>query len=209
VTHERSNEIEVFIVEDHLALRRGLELLLQAAGMRIAGAASELGQASAMLRRRRFDVALIDMDILGGSGLELVSEILQRDPGSAVVIYTGLTDGDQLRRASRLGARGFVLKASPHHELISALRLVAGGGTYTDGGIDQLLSHDPPVSPLAKLTPREREILGLLAQGLTGELIARRLFLSPATVRTHIGNATRKLGASTRAQAVAMFTGAS
>jgi two-component system response regulator DevR len=207
--HERSSEIEVFIVEDHLALRSGLALLLKAAGMRIAGTASELGEASAMLYRRRFDVALIDLDILGGSGLELVSEILVRDPGSAVVIYTGLTERDQLRRASRLGARGFVLKASPSGELISALRLVAGGGRYTDRGIARLLSHDPPPSPLAKLTPREREILGLLGQGLTGELIARRLSLSRTTVRTHIGNATRKLGAGTRAQAVAIFTRAS
>lgn len=206
MTHKRKRELEVFIVEDHLALRSGLVLLLQAAEMRIVGAVSELGEASSMLRRRRFDVALIDIDILGGSGLELVSEILERDPESAVVIYTGLTDGEQLRRASRLGARGFVLKASAHGELIAALRLVAAGDVYTDARIARLLSNDPGLSVHSKLTPREREILGLLAQGLTGELIAHRLFLSPATVRTHIGNATRKLGASTRAQAVAMFT---
>jgi len=196
--------LEVFIVEDHLSVRKGLELLLRDEGIRVAGVAADVAEASELLTRRRFDVALLDLNLRGGTGLDLLREMLGRDPDAAVVLYTGATDANLLREASGAGARGFVLKSSPPQELVSALRAVAQGGTHIDPGLAPLVSGGS-MARLSSLTVREHEILELLAEGLTGEQVAERLFLSPETVRTHIRNATSKLGARTRVQAVALI----
>ena len=198
-------QIEVIVVEDHLSMRKGIELLLRQAGLRVVGVASELEEARAMLARRRHDVALIDVHLGAESAVEMVVELLERRPESAIVLYTGYTGADAgLQEAVSVGARGFVLKSSPAQRLIDALVTVAGGGTFIDPHLAGVLSGHADVSRLRVLSPREREILGLLAEGLTGQAIAERLFLSPETVRTHVRNATTKLGASTRVQAVAI-----
>jgi len=198
-------QIEVIVVEDHLSMRKGIELLLRQAGLRVVGVASELEEARAMLARRRHDVALIDVHLGAESAVEMVVELLERRPESAIVLYTGYTGADAgLQEAVAVGARGFVLKSSPAQRLIDALVTVAGGGTFIDPHLAGVLSGHADVSRLRVLSPREREILGLLAEGLTGQAIAERLFLSPETVRTHVRNATTKLGASTRVQAVAI-----
>ena len=197
--------IEVFILEDHLAVRAGLELLLGRAGLSVAGVAGDVGHAHAMLTRRRFDVALIDINVPGGSGLDLVAALLVRDPGSAVVLYTGSTDPDQLRLASRVGARGFVLKAAPPKELLRAIRIVAAGGCYVDTRLAAALSGAMTAGAVDTLAPREYEILVLLADGLTSQEIAARLGLSPQTIRSDIHKAMAALGAGTRAQVVAMI----
>jgi DNA-binding NarL/FixJ family response regulator len=201
-----SEQLEVIVVEDHLAMRRGIELLLRGEGLRVAGVASQVGEARALLQRRRHDVALIDVRLGQESAVGLVEELLRRDPEAAIVLYTGYTDPlSGLAEAVRAGARGFVLKSSPAARLIEALRSVAAGGHYVDPDLAAQLSGDAELSRLTVLSPRESEILGLLAEGLNGQAIAKRLFLSPETVRTHVRNATTKLGARTRVQAVAMM----
>ena len=105
----------------------------------------------------------------------------------------------------RAGARGFVLKSSPAPRLIEALRSVATGGHYVDADLAIQLSGGVELPRPTTLSQREGEILGLLAEGLNGQAIAERLFLSPETVRTHVRNATTKLGAKTRVQAVAIM----
>jgi DNA-binding NarL/FixJ family response regulator len=97
-----------------------------------------------------------------------------------------------------------VLKSSPPARLIEALRSVAAGGSYVDPQLAGLLAENTDLTRLSSLSPRELEILELLADGLNGQMIAERLFLSPETVRTHVRNATAKLGARTRVQAVAL-----
>ncbi len=201
---EQRSAIEVFVVEDHLAVRRGLEMVLRSEGLRIAGVAADVHEASALMRRRRFDVALIDLNLPGGSGTQVVRELLERDPSSAVVLHTGETDPEQLREAATAGARGFVLKTSPTSVLMTALRCVAAEGTYIDSNLARALSGAQSPSRLATLTPREREILELLAEGRTGEQVADQLCLSSETVRTHIRNAMARLEARTRVQAVAL-----
>jgi DNA-binding NarL/FixJ family response regulator len=201
-----TNEIEVIVVDDHLAMRRGVELLLRQDGLRVVGVASRLEEARALLERRRHDVALIDIHLGEENTIGLVAETLARDPNAAIVLYTGYTGPDAgLEEAVRVGARGFVLKSAPAQRLIDALRSVAAGGTFVDPDLAPALSADADLTRLRVLSPREREILGLLADGLTGELIAQTLFLSPETVRTHVRNATTKLGAKTRVQAVALL----
>ncbi|HXD65263.1 MAG TPA: response regulator transcription factor [Solirubrobacteraceae bacterium] len=200
-----SEELEVIVVDDHLAMRRGIELLLREAGFRIAGVAGTLEEARAILSRRRFDVALLDAQLGPESSLGLVEDLLREDPASPIVLYTGYTGADSmLHEAVRAGARGFVLKTSPAPRLTDALRTVAAGGTYIDPELAGQLAEGGEVQRLTALSPRELEVLELLAEGLNGQMIAERLFLSPETVRTHVRNATSKLGARTRVQAVAM-----
>lgn len=200
-----SDQIEVIVVEDHLGIRKGVELLLRDAGMRVAGVASQLDEARGLLERRRHNVALLDIHLGSENALGLVEEVMERDPYAAVVLYTGFTGPDAgLGEAVRVGARGFVLKASPAPRLIAALRCVAAGGTYIDEDLAAYLTAGADASRLVRLSPREREILDLLADGMTGQAIASSLFLSPETVRTHVRNATTKLGAKTRVQAVAL-----
>lgn len=197
--------LEVIVVDDHLAMRRGIELLLRESGFRIAGVAGSLAEARTVLTRRRFDVALLDIQLGRESSLGLVQELLRRDPAAPIVLYTGYTGSDAaLNDAVRAGARGFVLKSSPPARLEAALRAVAGGGTFVDPELASLLSRDGQLHRLSSLSGRELEVLELLADGLNGQAIAERLFLSPETVRTHVRNATSKLGARTRVQAVAM-----
>jgi DNA-binding NarL/FixJ family response regulator len=201
-----TQQLEVLVVEDHLTVRRGIELLLRGEGFRVAGVASRVDEARALLKRRRHDVALIDIRLGDESAVGLVAEILRGDPDAAIVLYTGYTDpGSGLAEAARAGARGFVLKSSPAERLIAALRSVAAGGHYVDADLASQLSEGRELSLLTTLSPREGEILDLLAAGLNGQAIAERLFLSPETVRTHVRNATTKLGAKTRVQAVAMM----
>jgi DNA-binding NarL/FixJ family response regulator len=199
------DEIEVIVIDDHLGMRKGLELLLRREGLRVAGVAGGLEEARALLARRRHDVALIDIHLGADNTLGLVEERLRSDPGAAIVLYTGYADG--LADAARIGARGFVLKSSPAPRLIEALRVVAGGGHFVDPDLAGALGEGSGAARLSVLSPRESEILDLLADGLNGHAIAEHLFLSPETVRTHVRNATTKLGARTRVQAVALVVG--
>jgi DNA-binding NarL/FixJ family response regulator len=202
---QSEQELEVIVVDDHLAMRRGIELLLREAGFRIAGVAGALEEARTVLARRRFDVALLDVQLGQESSVALVEDLLRADPAAPIVLYTGYTRSDSLlHEAVRAGARGFVLKTSPAPRLTDALRAVAAGGTYVDPELAGHLAEDGELRRLASLSARELEVLELLADGLNGQMIADRLFLSPETVRTHVRNATAKLGARTRVQAVAM-----
>jgi DNA-binding NarL/FixJ family response regulator len=199
--------IEVIVIDDHLGVRKGMELLLRAEGLRVAGVAAGLEEARSLLRRRRRDVVLLDLHLGEDSSIELVVELLARDPNAAIVLYTGFTGpGSGLQAAANAGARGFVLKSSSARCLLEALRHVAAGGTYVDPELAPLLTARQDLSRVRLLSPRERQILDLLAEGRTGQAIAEELFLSPETVRTHVRNAAIKLGARTRVQAVALVS---
>ena len=201
----KGEQIEVILVEDQLMMRKAVELLLLHEGLRVAGVAGALGEARSLLARRRYDVVLLDLHLGSESSLELVKELLDGDPGAAIVLYTGYTDRSAgLEAAALAGAPGFVLKGSPVPRLIEALLSVAAGGTYVDPDLAPLLFESPHVSPLSLLSPREAQVIDLLADGLNGQAIADRLVLSPETIRTHVRNATMKLGAKTRVQAVAL-----
>jgi DNA-binding CsgD family transcriptional regulator len=123
----------------------------------------------------------------------------------AVIVIEGRLAG--LGGAPEDSPRGFVLPSSPASLLIDALHSIAAGRDYVDPALAALQPGIGEPSPVRHLSPREHEILGLLSEGLTGQAIARRLFLSPETVRTHVRNATAKLGAKTRVQAVALLVG--
>ena len=200
---EETAPLNVVIVDDHLALRRGMELLLRRAGHHVVGTADDAEAGGALILRRRPDVALIDLALPGMSGAELTRSLLEEDPELRIIIYTGAADERQLLDALDAGAAGFALKSGDPEELEDAIRTVGGGGDYIDPRLTPLLAKGGN-GRTTTLSPPEREIMGLLSQGLSGEQAAQRLYLSPETVRTHVRNAMGKLDAATRAHAVAL-----
>jgi DNA-binding NarL/FixJ family response regulator len=145
----------------------------------------------------------VDLALPGMSGAQLTRSLLKEDPDLRIVLYTGAADERQLLDAVDAGAAGFALKSGDPEKLEDAIRTVAAGGDYIDPRLTPLLANGGN-GRTKTLSPREREILGLLSQGLSGEEVASQLFLSPETVRTHVRNAMGKLGAATRAHAVAL-----
>jgi len=130
--------------------------------------------------------------------------LLDGDPERRVVLYTGSADEDLLFSGLDSGARGYALKDGSPSELVGALGAVAEGGTYVDPRLRPALLSRRSTERLPTLSNREREVLDLLAQGLTGESIAERLVLSSETIKTHIRNAMTKLEANTRVHAIAI-----
>lgn len=203
MTASGDDEIEVVLVEDHLALRKGIELLLRNDGIRVIGVAGTPAEGERMIRDRTPDVAIVDIGLDAGSGLALARNILAKDPAAGILLYTGTDDRGLLREALSSGARGFALKAGSPTELVAAVRAVAAGGDYLDPRIAPLLDT-ADTAPAPILSEREREVMDLLAEGLSAEEIADRLVLSPLTVQTHVRNVMRKLGARTRVHALAL-----
>jgi DNA-binding NarL/FixJ family response regulator len=196
--------LRLVLIEDHQALREGLELLLGREGCQVLGTAGDATRGRALVERLQPDVALIDIRLGEDSGIRLTAELIDADPERRVVLYTGSSDIDLLFSGLDSGARGYALKEGTPSELTTALTTVAEGGTYVDPRLHPALLSRRATQTQKSLSKREREIMDLLAQGLTGEQVAERLFLSPETVKTHIRNAMAKLEANTRVHAIAI-----
>jgi DNA-binding NarL/FixJ family response regulator len=196
---EASESPSLVLVEHHEALRDGLAVLLERRGFEVRGCATTAAGGEEVIAERHPDVAVVGVDLPDERGTELVRRMSDHPPCPKFVIYTGLEDPDLLEAAYRSGARGLVAKPAGLSVLVDALREVWRGGRYFDRSFRK---DGDGGSAEKKLSARESEILGFLAEGLTGEEIARRLVLSPETVRTHVRNAMEKIGARTRTEAV-------
>jgi DNA-binding NarL/FixJ family response regulator len=196
--------MRLVLIEDHQALREGLELLLGRHGVEVVGTAGTAAEGRELIERLEPDVALVDIRLGEDSGIELTRAVLDADSSRRVVLYTGSSDVELLVSGLDSGARGYALKEGTPSELTGALQTVVGGGTYVDPRLRPALLSRQTTQRLPSLSKREREIMDLLAQGLTGEDVAERLFLSSETVKTHIRNAMSKLEAHTRVHAVAI-----
>ena len=192
------------IVEDHAALSKGLELVLERAGIDVVGAARTEQEGYEVIRRERPGLAIVDIGLERGSGVELARRLGEAEPELGVLIYTGLGNEELLREAMDSGARGFALKAGPAHELVAAARAVASGASYVDPRLNPFILGRASTEDIPVLTGREREVMALLAEGLKGPQVAQRLGISPDTVRTHVENAMEKLEARTRVHAIAI-----
>jgi DNA-binding NarL/FixJ family response regulator len=192
------------IVEDHDALSKGLQLVLERAGIDVVGAARTEQEGYDVIRRERPGLAIVDIGLERGSGVELARRLAEAEPELGVLIYTGLGNEELLREAMDSGARGFALKAGPAQELVAAARAVASGNSYVDPRLNPFILGRASTEDIPVLTPREREVMALLAEGLKGSQVATRLGISPDTVRTHVENAMEKLEARTRVHAIAI-----
>ena len=196
--------LRLVLIEDHQALREGLELLLDREGCEVVGAAGTAAEGRELVERLAPDVALVDIRLGDDDGIALTRALLDDDPDRRIVLYTGSTDEDLLFEGLDSGACGYALKDGSLHELVSALGVVAEGGSYVDPRLRPTLLSRRSTERLPTLSNREREVLDLLAQGLTGEGVADRLVLSSETIKTHVRNAMTKLEANTRVHAIAI-----
>lgn len=190
--------LKVFLVGDQLALRRGMEMLLRSQGHFVVGSAADPERALRLIELRKPDIALVDLNQPGGRGCDLAQRLVSLEPAVQTLLYAA--DGADLKRAVDAGVHGVALKAGGHTELAEAVETVARGGHYLDPRLRDLLAA---ASPPRILSPREQEVFGLLAQGLSGTEVAHRLWLSKETVRTHVRNGMTKLDARTRVHAIA------
>lgn len=196
--------LSLVLIEDHQALREGLELLLRREGCEVVGTAGTAGEGRELIESKAPDVALIDIRLGEDSGIDLTRDLVDADPLRRVVLYTGSNDVELLFSGLDSGARGYALKEGTPTELTGALATVAAGGTYVDPRLRSALLSRRATQRMPSLSPREREIMDYLAQGLTGEQVAERLVLSSETIKTHIRNAMAKLEAHTRVHAIAI-----
>jgi DNA-binding NarL/FixJ family response regulator len=196
--------LRLVFIEDHPALREGLVLLLGREGCDVVGAAGTAEEGYDLVRTLDPDVALVDIRLGPDDGIDLTRRLLREDPDRRIMLYTGSADEDLLFSGLDSGARGYALKDGSPRELVEALEVVAEGGTYVDPRLRPALLSRRSTERLPTLSNREREVLDLLAQGLTGEAVAERLVLSAETVKTHIRNAMTKLEAHTRVHAIAI-----
>ena len=147
---------KVAIVDDHEALREGLEHLLEARGVEVVGTAGSAAAADDVLERGQPDVAVIDIALPDGSGIDLTKRLLARHPTLGVVIYTGSADAELLYGGLDSGARGYALKAGSMAELVAAIERVAAGGTYVDPRLDRVLLSERSTQRIPQLSARER-----------------------------------------------------
>src|SRR5207244_2022958 len=198
-----ADEISVLIVDDHEVVREGLRLsLLRSPQIRVVGEAPDGETAIALAGRRRPDVIIMDLRMPGMDGIEATEEILKTSPDTAVIVFTAYSERALLSRSLESGAKGYILKEAPHETLLRAIEKVAGGETFVDPALmpNLIQGRDGGDS----LTQREREILQLLADGMSNADVAQRLFISQETVKSHVRHILVKLEADTRTQAVAI-----
>jgi DNA-binding NarL/FixJ family response regulator len=196
-------EITTLIVDDHEVVREGLRLSLsRAPHIRVVGEASDGESAVDLALRRNPDVVIMDVRMPGMDGLEATRLLAEKLPGAKVLLFTAYSERSLLGRGFESGAKGYVLKEAPHSTLVRAIEKVAAGDGYVDPALMPHFLAGRDHNDL--LTPREREVLQLLADGMSNGDVAEKLFISQETVKSHVRHILTKLEADTRTQAVAI-----
>ena len=191
------------VADDHPPIVQLLAQYLEQNGIEVLGRASDGQEALARIEETRPTVALLDVRMPRLNGIEVARTITRRGLPTGAILYTGFGDQALLIDALDARARGFVQKEASLDEVQRAIRIVAEGATYVDPVIGAFLATPEATRRLPDLTARERDVLRLLADGLSNEEIGKRLFISPDTVRAHLRKAMSKLESDTRTQAVA------
>jgi two-component system response regulator DevR len=208
--------IRVFLLDDHEVVRRGVHDLLDAEpDIEVIGEAASADQALARGPALRPDVAVLDVRLPDGNGITVCRELRSQMPALACLMLTSFDDDDALLDAIMAGAAGYVLKQIKGSDLVAAVRTVATGQSMLDPAtttrlMNSLRSEDdapgPEAQALSALSPREREILGLIGEGLTNGQIGKRLYLSEKTVKNNVSRLLAKLGVERRVQAAVIAT---
>ena len=201
--------ISVLLVDDHTLFRDGLRALFGSLPeIALVGEAATGAEAVILAEELQPDVVLMDIQMADLNGVEATRQIVQTSPHIGVIIITMFEDDDSVFAAMRAGARGYVLKGADQEEMLRTIRAVARGEALFGPEVAAQLtrffnaSPGPALTAFPNLTEREREVLGLLAQGLDNQAIARRLTISVKTVRNHLSNIFSKMQVADRVQAI-------
>ena len=207
-------DIKIMLVDDHAVLRMGLQMLIESQdGFKIVAEAGNRLDALEEAVKKQPDIILLDLDLGGVDGLELIPQLLASTQKSRIIILTGIRDTEIHERAVHLGARGVVLKDKADDSLLKAIEKVYQGELWLTrvmlGRVFADLVHgergqssNPEADKIATLTEREREVIELVAEGLKNKEVANRLFISEATVRHHMTSIFDKLTVSSRLELV-------
>lgn len=195
--------IRVVLADDHGVVRRGIrEFLTEAGDIQVVSEADNGAQALELIEQHRPDVAVLDVQMPGGTGIEVTRHLREKGADLGILILTAYDDPPYIRAAIDAGANGYVLKSSEAEEIVEAVRAVFEGKDV----LDAHLAVSPPVMsetlPRASLTERERDVLTLAARGLTNKAIGFQLSISDRTVQGHLANVYEKLEAASRTEAV-------
>jgi DNA-binding NarL/FixJ family response regulator len=195
--------ISVLIVDDHELLRAGLRSRLEREyGLAVVGEADTAERAVVMARKLQPDLILLDLLMPRKSGIDVLPELAQVAPQARVIVVSSQAAPSSVRQALSAGAAGYLPKRSSDGELVTAIKLVAGGGGYVDPDLGAKLVNPNSSPALEPLSERERDVVHLLALGHTNQEIAEKLFISVRTVDTHRAHIMRKLQLETRAELV-------
>jgi len=205
----RSDVVGIMLVDDHAIVRQGLRSILEReSDLRVVGEASSAAEALAVVARADPHIVLLDLKLSTSSdteGLEVCQQLTAQYPAVGVLVLTTFLDEHLVLTAIRAGARGYVVKDVDTSALIRAIRDVSRGESAFDARSASAVVRGlsaPPAVDAGQLTVREREVLDLLARGLSNRDIGARLYISETTAKLHVGNILRKLGVSRRAEAV-------
>ncbi len=202
----------VFLLDDHEIVRRGLRELLEAEdGFAVVGEAGTAEEALTRIPATGPDVAVLDVRLPDGDGVEVCREIRSRHPEINCLIFTSFADDEALFSAILAGAARYVLKQVRGTDLVDAIRRVSQGQSLLDPSVtarvlDRLRTPHGPDDDVASLTDQERRILDLIGEGLTNRQIGERLFLAEKTVKNHVSSVLSKLGLQRRTQAAVLVT---
>ncbi len=207
LTTSTADVIRVFLLDDHEIVRRGLADLLETeADLVVVGEAGTAAEALNRIPAARPHVAVLDARLPDGSGVDVCRDIRSSMPDVRCLILTSYDDNDAVFAAVMAGASGYLLKEIRGSSLVDAIRQVAAGRSLLDPSVtERLLTRlrdgEPEDKKLASLSEREREILGLITEGLTNRQIGERLFLAEKTVKNYVSGLLAKLGMERRTQA--------
>ena len=199
--------VRVFLLDDHEIVRRGIADLLHAeAGITVVGEAGTAAEALRRIPATHPHVAVLDTRLPDGSGIDVCRDIRSSSPEIRCLMLTSYDDNDALFAAVMAGAAGYLLKEIRGNSLVDAIRQVAAGNSLLDPAVtERLLSRlrdgEPQDQRLASLTDRERDVLALIADGMTNREIGERLFLAEKTVKNYVSGLLAKLGMQRRTQA--------
>ncbi|RNI19839.1 MadR family response regulator transcription factor [Flexivirga caeni] len=201
--------IRIMLVDDHAIVRQGLRSILERdAGIKVIAEASSRGECLALMERTTPDVLLLDLKLSTSSdteGLDLAREVAERHPSVAILVLTTFLDEQLVLRAVQAGAKGYVVKDVDTDALVRAIHDVSRGESAFDARsaaamVRGVRTPVPEAKPV--LSPRELQVLAHLARGLSNKEIGKRLYVGETTAKFHVGNILRKLGVSSRAEAV-------
>ena len=195
--------IRIVLADDHGVVRSGLRLLLESQpDFEVVAEASDVESARRYVRGHHPAILVLDLSMPGGSGLETIAGVREEAPATQVVVLTAHREPALAREALGAGALGYVLKDAARDELVEAVRAAAAGESFLDPRLGAVLACEPSPGAPDRLSPRESDVLTLLALGHTNAEIAAQLYLSVRTVETHRAHIQHKLQLSTRAELV-------